>query len=111
MSEEQARHFFPAFRVFVFGTDEHREAWIGSADMMHRNLDRRVEALVRMRDPRHVDELFELMAKGMSGDYAHWSLRGDGRWTRQHRGEEELLPDVQAQLIAMYAKRRRKARR
>ncbi|GAA1255438.1 RNA degradosome polyphosphate kinase [Janibacter melonis] len=103
--------FLEHSRVFVFGTDEHREAWIGSADMMHRNLDRRVEALVRMRDPRHVDELFELMAKGMSGDYAHWSLRGDGRWTRQHRGEEELLPDVQAQLIAMYAKRRRKARR
>ncbi|MCM3553751.1 RNA degradosome polyphosphate kinase [Janibacter melonis] len=103
--------FLEHSRVFVFGTDEHREAWIGSADIMHRNLDRRVEALVRMRDPRHVDELFELMAKGMSGDYAHWSLRGDGRWTRQHRGEEELLPDVQAQLIAMYAKRRRKARR
>ncbi|MEX1907725.1 RNA degradosome polyphosphate kinase [Janibacter sp. Y6] len=103
--------FLEHSRVFVFGTDEHREAWIGSADMMHRNLDRRVEALVRMRDPRHVDELFELMAKGMSRDYAHWSLRGDGRWTRQHRGEEELLPDVQAQLIAMYAKRRRKARR
>ncbi|WP_191562960.1 RNA degradosome polyphosphate kinase [Janibacter melonis] len=103
--------FLEHSRIFVFGTDEHREAWIGSADMMHRNLDRRVEALVRMRDPRHVDELFELMAKGMSGDYAHWSLRGDGRWTRQHRGEEELLPDVQAQLIAMYAKRRRKARR
>ncbi|WP_252974478.1 RNA degradosome polyphosphate kinase [Janibacter melonis] len=103
--------FLEHSRIFVFGTDEHREAWIGSADMMHRNLDRRVEALVRMRDPRHVDELFELMAKGMSGDYAYWSLRGDGRWTRQHRGEEELLPDVQAQLIAMYAKRRRKARR
>ncbi|WP_201467809.1 RNA degradosome polyphosphate kinase [Janibacter melonis] len=103
--------FLEHSRIFVFGTDEHREAWIGSADMMHRNLDRRVEALVRMRDPRHVDELFELMAKGMSGDYAHWSLRGDGRWTRQHRGEDELMPDVQDQLIAMYAKRRRKARR
>ena len=52
------------------------------------------------------------MTRGMSGDYAHWSLDGDGRWTRVHQGPDgSPLPDIQAALIAMHAKRRRKARR
>ena len=53
-----------------------------------------------------------LVERAMSGDYAHWTLAGDGRWTRIHQGEDgQPLPDIQAALIAMHAKRRRKARR
>ncbi|EKA61185.1 polyphosphate kinase [Janibacter hoylei PVAS-1] len=104
--------FLEHSRVFLFGQGEDREAWIGSADLMHRNLDRRVEALVRISEPRHVDQIFDLVTRGMSGDYAHWSLDGDGRWTRVHQGPDgSPLPDIQAALIAMHAKRRRKARR
>ena len=52
------------------------------------------------------------MTKGMSGDYAHWMLSGDGRWTRRHVGPDgEPLDDIQTALIEMHAKRRRKARR
>ena len=52
------------------------------------------------------------MKKGMSGDYAHWSLAGDGRWSRRHLDADgEPLPDLQDSLIEMHAKRRRKARR
>src|SRR5690348_10335962 len=43
--------FLEHSRIFVFGNDGDPQAWIGSADMMHRNLDRRVEALVRVNDP------------------------------------------------------------
>jgi polyphosphate kinase len=79
---------------------------------MHRNLDRRVEALVRIAKDRHVEELQSLLAKGMSGDYSHWRLSGDGRWTRVSLGPDgEPLADLQSALIEMHTKRRRKARR
>ncbi len=104
--------FLEHSRIFLFGRDSHLEAWIGSADMMHRNLDRRVEALVRIEDPRHVADLSAMMARGMSGDYAHWTLGEDGRWMRHHVGEDgEALPDLQAEMIEVHAKRRRRARR
>ncbi|WP_277454131.1 RNA degradosome polyphosphate kinase [Janibacter sp. DB-40] len=104
--------FLEHSRVFLFGRGADREAWIGSADLMHRNLDRRVEAMVRIVDPGHVEQLFDVVERAMSGDYAHWSLAGDGRWTRIHQGGDgQPLPDIQAAFIAMHAKRRRKARR
>ena len=45
--------FLEHSRVFAFGNGGEPEVWIGSADMMHRNLDRRIEALVRVTDPAH----------------------------------------------------------
>ena len=78
--------------------------------MMHRNLDRRVEALVRIDDARHVDDLRALIDKGMGDQFAHWRLSGDGRWTRVYTDPEgRPLPDLQEHLIEMHAKRRRKA--
>ena len=104
--------FLEHSRVFLFGTGDEFEAWIGSADMMHRNLDRRVECLVRLTDPRHLEDLRSLMAMGMSTDYSHWALGADGRWIRRHLDADGApLPDIQAALIEMHAKRRRKARR
>jgi polyphosphate kinase len=104
--------FLEHSRVFLFGGGGEPEVWIGSADMMHRNLDRRVEAMVRVTDPRHVDELASLLSRGMSSDYSHWRLTGDGRWTRVNLDADgALLADLQTTLISMHAKRRRKARR
>ncbi len=57
------------------------EFWIGSADMMHRNLDRRVEALVQVKDPRlstYLDDLFE---SALDPSTRCWELRADGQWT------------------------------
>ncbi len=104
--------FLEHSRIFCFGGGGTPEAFIGSADMMHRNLDRRVEALVSIAEERHVAQLQELLALGMSDDYAHWQLGADGRWTRVHLDADgDPLPDLQAALIGMHAKRRRKARR
>jgi polyphosphate kinase len=104
--------FLEHSRVFLFGGGGEPEVYIGSADMMHRNLDRRVEALVRIADPKHVADLQSLMARGMSDTYAHWRLTGDGRWTRVNLEDDgEPLADLQAAMIDMHAKRRRKARR
>ncbi len=104
--------FLEHSRVFLFGGGGEPEAYIGSADMMHRNLDRRVEALLRISDPRHVEDLQSLMARGMSDEFAHWRLSGDGRWTRMSLDADgQPLADLQAAMIELHAKRRRKARR
>jgi polyphosphate kinase len=104
--------FLEHSRIFYFGGGGEPEVYIGSADMMHRNLDRRVEALVRITDPRHIGDLESLMAMGMSDEYSRWRLTGDGRWTRVNLAPDgEPLADLQATLIDMHTKRRRKARR
>ncbi len=104
--------FLEHSRVFLFGNGGEPEVYIGSADMMHRNLDRRVEALLRLSEPRHIEDLQALLARGMSDEYAHWRLSGDGRWTRMSLDAEgQPLADLQAAMIEMHAKRRRKARR
>jgi polyphosphate kinase len=59
-----------------------------------------------------VADLQSLLTRGMSGDYAHWRLSSDGRWTRVHLDPEgEPLADLQATMIEIHSKRRRKARR
>ncbi|MGL5867004.1 MAG: RNA degradosome polyphosphate kinase [Dermatophilaceae bacterium] len=104
--------FLEHSRVFWFGGGGDPVVYIGSADLMHRNLDRRVEALVRLTDPRHVEDLRSLLARGMDDQYAHWRLGPDGRWTRAHLNHDgTVLEDLQTALIEMHAKRRRKARR
>ena len=104
--------FLEHSRVFLFGGGGEPVVFIGSADMMHRNLDRRVEALVQLTDPRHVADLQALMDRGMGDVYMHWRLGGDGRWMRHHVDEDgNELPDLQRALVDMHAKRRRKARR
>jgi polyphosphate kinase len=80
--------------------------------MMHRNLDRRVEALLRVTDPQHVSEITSLLEKGIAPTTSRWELSEDGRWTRHHRNAHgEPLVDVQTAMIDSHLKRRRKARR
>jgi polyphosphate kinase len=79
--------FLEHSRVFYFLNDGDPEYWIGSADLMHRNLDRRVECLVRIFDPAHVEQLEEILNIGMSDQTQSWRLTGQ-RWTRQAIGED-----------------------
>jgi polyphosphate kinase len=81
--------------------------WIGSADMMHRNLDRRIEALVRVTDPGHRATLNRLLETGMSDTTASWHLGPDGEWTRHAvDADGRPLPCIQEMLID--ARRRRR---
>ena len=57
------------------------EFWIGSADMMHRNLDRRVEALVQVKDPRLTAYLDDLFESALDPSTRSWELGSDGQWT------------------------------
>ncbi len=103
--------FLEHSRVFVFGRDGQDDVLIGSADLMHRNLDRRVEALVTIRDPGHVAELVDLIRRGMSDDTSSWHLDGEGRWRRHDRDPSGTpLTDIQTYLIDEHASRRRRMR-
>ena len=94
-------------RIFSFVNDGDPEIFIGSADMMHRNLDRRVEALVRIAQPDHIKELQDLFTLAMNESSASWHLESNGSWTRhQFDGEGKKLTDVQDELMRFTASRK-----
>ncbi len=94
-------------RVFTFAGGGDPEVFIGSADMMHRNLDRRVEALVRIVQPDHIKELQDLFALAMGETAASWHLQSSGEWERhQFDASGKKLIDVQDELMRFTASRR-----
>jgi polyphosphate kinase len=74
--------FLEHSRVFWFENGGEPMAWIGSADMMHRNLDRRVEVLVRLPEEGNVTAVGELLDLAFDADTHAWELERDGRWTQ-----------------------------
>jgi polyphosphate kinase len=95
--------FLEHSRIYAFGTgvsDSQGEVWIGSADLMHRNLDRRVELLVRVTDEAQRTELRQLIDLAMDPQIASWWLSADGTWTRHHLDASGApLIDIQELLI------------
>jgi polyphosphate kinase len=95
--------FLEHSRIYAFGTGSEEspgEVWMGSADLMHRNLDRRVELLVRVTDPGQRAELRQLLDLATDPRVASWWLDPDGTWTRHHLDAAgEPLADVQDLLI------------
>jgi polyphosphate kinase len=75
------------------------EFWIGSADLMHRNLDRRVEALVQVTDPTARVELDRMMRLAMDERTAAFELSGDGTWHRRAADGDQPLVDLQEALL------------
>jgi len=65
-------------RIFNFGAIN--EYWIGSADMMHRNLDRRVEVLVQVKDPRLTAQLNDILDSALDPATRCWELKPEGQW-------------------------------
>jgi polyphosphate kinase len=73
--------FLEHSRIFKFGSDERdRTYYIGSADMMPRNLDRRVEVLVPVSDPELQQRLEEILEVELADDELAWELDGSGDW-------------------------------
>jgi polyphosphate kinase len=70
--------FLEHSRIMHFAGEN--EYWIGSADMMHRNLDRRVEALVRVTDPKLTGQLAAILDSTLAPETRCWVLRADGQW-------------------------------
>ena len=93
--------FLEHSRVFWFENAGEPVAWIGSADLMHRNLDRRVEVLVRLPDGDNVREIDHLLDLAFAPDTAAWELESSGEWRRN-----EGSADLQAALIERQRLRR-----
>ena len=82
------------------------EVWIGSADLMHRNLDRRVEALVRITAPEQIDELIKYVDLQMADSTTSWHMAADGTYVRHAKDEDgRPLVDSQEYLIKKHTRR------
>ncbi|WP_246222694.1 RNA degradosome polyphosphate kinase [Phytoactinopolyspora limicola] len=92
--------FLEHSRILAFENGGEPEYWIGSADLMHRNLDRRVEVLVRLVRQQHLDDLSALFDLAFDPSTAAWHLEPDGTWNRIHRDAAGApLSDLQQELI------------
>jgi len=99
--------FLEHSRVLWFENGGSPEAWIGSADLMHRNLDRRVEALVRLPGQAQVDEVGRLLDLAFDDGTSSWWLTSDGTWERHHLDDHGApLRDLQQTLVALQRRRR-----
>ena len=73
---------------------------IGSADIMHRNLDRRVETLTNLPSANHRKYVSERLDLALSSDVARWELDSNGDWNRIYRSPDGVpLADYQSTLI------------
>ena len=91
--------FLEHSRIIHFVNAGKDEYWIGSADLMHRNLDRRVESMVRIDRPSHKIQLQEILELGLSDEISSWHLKGS-TWKRHSQGSDgKLLADLQNLLI------------
>jgi polyphosphate kinase len=92
-------------RVFHFANDGHPEWYIGSADLMERNLDRRVEALVPIEDPeaqRSIQAVIEVL---LADDRHSWQLGPDGAYRRTEEltgvpGTIDIFETLQKRAVA-----------
>jgi polyphosphate kinase len=95
-------------RIFSFVNAGDPQVYIGSADMMHRNLDRRVEVLVRLVEPSHLEEINRIFELDMSETTSSWWLDETGLWTHHARTEGgRALVDSQDAIMREISSRRR----
>jgi hypothetical protein len=87
-------------RIFLFGGVGGRpgRVWIGSPDLMERNLDRRVEVMVPIDDPDLGDRLASILSEALADQANSWELQPDGRWSRVAPGPGPLGHDLQREL-------------
>jgi polyphosphate kinase len=98
--------FLEHSRACCFTNGGNPSVWVGSADLMHRNLDRRVESLVSLADPEQIAEVEAMLDFAFDPGTARWELNADGTWTRYLLGSEgRHLRDYQETLIEVTSKR------
>ena len=95
-------------RIFSFDNGGDPDIFMGSADMMHRNLDRRVETLVKITQSDQIRQLHEIFDLGMSESVAVWELKANGVWSREtHNVMGQKLSDMQDVLMQRTLERKR----
>ena len=98
--------FLEHSRAYCFTNGGNHSVWIGSADLMHRNLDRRVETLVSLADPEQIAEVYDLFDLAFAPTTAAWDLDVNGHWHRRLVDDTGApLVDLQEYLIGTKGKR------
>ena len=88
-------------RIFSFENGGEQDTYIGSADLMHRNLDRRIEVLVRIVDREHLARIGRFFEFAFSNEVSSWRMLPDASWQRRVISDEgETLPDLQDLVMA-----------
>ena len=99
--------FLEHSRVYAFRGEDDPVVFIGSADLMHRNLDRRIEALISIPAGNQVEHLLENIDLAMAADVSAWELDAEGEWHRLTVGPDgERLRDLQSIYIERQPERR-----
>ncbi|MCW2753079.1 MAG: Polyphosphate kinase, partial [Marmoricola sp.] len=98
--------FLEHSRIFWFENGGTPEAWIGSADMMHRNLDRRVEVLVKLPSADLVAKVGNVFDQAFDPHTAAWTLSADGTWHAVTSPDGQPMIDLQGAEIAARHRRR-----
>jgi polyphosphate kinase len=96
--------FLEHSRIFAFERGDARTVYIGSADLMPRNLDTRVELLVPVRDEALREDLLDTLERCFADDTNAWELEQDGTWIRRTPSGPEPR-DVQRELMTGHAAR------
>jgi polyphosphate kinase len=91
--------FLEHARIFRFANAGQPEYFIGSADWMSRNLDRRVEAAVPVLAPELRERLQEILDAQLADTAQAWELRGDGTWERRRPADGEAPRPSQQQMM------------
>ncbi len=86
-------------RIFYFANNDNEEFYIGSADWMERNLDRRVEAITPVEDPLCAKQLKEILDLSIADNRQAWDLQSDGSYLRRQPTQER--PEHNAQVMLM----------
>ncbi len=96
--------FLEHSRLVVFANGGQPEFWMGSADIMHRNLDRRVETLVRLKDPVVQAQATAMLDRCAGPDVSRWDLDSEGRWNRMPPAGGSCV-DVQVEFMTRNSER------
>jgi polyphosphate kinase len=95
--------FLEHSRIFHFANGGNDELYIGSADLMQRNLDRRVESLVQITQNDHKRYLKEVIDSYLSEDIVRWEMQPDGDWAEITTAEDGTrLKDFHGSVIDWY---------
>lgn len=97
--------FLEHSRVFAFERDGETSVYIGSADLMRRNLDNRVELVAPVEDPALRDELLDVLERSLADNTNAWVLGEDGTWRRRRAAANEERRNVQEELMELHLRR------
>ena len=90
--------FLEHSRIYFFGNNGEPDLYLGSADWMSRNLNDRVESIVKVRNPTHRERLIDLLRRALRDPRSAWDLQADGQYV-QRAPTTAPAPGLQEQLM------------